>query len=154
MNETKLDYKHMAKVFCEKAQAFREYEKKFNGDIDFSEPHIASNPRKGCYASIGGWLSLHYRTGWSDYPTRNFYARGAVAFTEELGFKNLALLVVWMGSRPEIWGNEHGRRLFAHPDAYGLLGKEITLSVVADWWDEVAFRLEFLVDPDKAVGDE
>jgi len=57
-----------------------------------------------------------------------------------LGFNNKEELRCWADYNPELWGNDHGLRMFSREKAYGATGR-ITYAVIINHWNYVSQKV-------------
>ena len=67
------------------------------------------------------------------------YSFGYDEFVKDIGIDELA---EWARANPDLWGNEHGLKMFLGEEAYGGEPTTITLYDVIDHWRGVANRIE------------
>ena len=74
---------------------------------------------------------------------------GALALARDLGYEDCEALCQWAHENPRQWGNVRGGAMFYAEDAFGETPETISLEAIAQWWLQVAERLE----ADEAVVD-
>ena len=81
--------------------------------------------------------------------THLMYHEGAHMLARDLGFMNSPALRGWAERHPEVWGNRHGKRMFAGDGALAF-GKPpfapVLVSEIVAWWRGVADRLDAVIE--------
>lgn len=68
--------------------------------------------------------------------------RGALALARDLGYEDSEALCQWAHENPRQWGNVRGGAMFYDEDAFDETPETISLKAIAEWWLQVADRLE------------
>ena len=67
---------------------------------------------------------------------------GALALARDLGYDSSEALCQWADGNPKQWGNFSGRAMFYAEEAFNETAETISVQAIAQWWMQVADRLE------------
>ena len=141
------------------------YRRKAAATVDMSAAglHVQQNPCRTVACTAGHYLAARWLEGHSKrirrmrvidgmlktptrqgyYLTVGAYTHGAHELARDLGFSAREELEDWAHRHPDLWGNEHGSRLFESTDAWNKNRScNVTIETIARHLRNVAQRLE------------
>jgi hypothetical protein len=136
------------------AQVFREAIERYPGlKLNMDETGVNTDHVCGTIHCHGGTYALMR----CDLNNNLYYGDGAQQMATDLGFTDVTSLKQWAYQYENIWGNPSGCDMFGWPCAFTSPSRPdgaLSISQIADHWQEVAQRLEAIEEklkPEKPV---
>ena len=143
--------------------------RKYPGEVNMGCTMIYKPPECGTVACHAGWYalakvedetSLWVKRADTTIPVLRYadgkpleFYRGIKLMANDLGFRTSTDMRGWADCHPELWGNNHGDRMFGSAQAFGkVAGSVFSVKDIAEHWLAVADRIEALTKPKVETG--